>query len=222
MDGGTGLEPPDQLVTRLGTDAALVATRITERVQQRAAEAVRFFSQTYGLDLPTPEVAGLPAPLVPDLAFTRALDVPGQDGRSWEQVKEGIEGAGMGGSIGGTAGGLLGAIVGTVLFPGVGTYVGSMWGGIIGSAVGSVFGAVGSVRRVQATNRTADLEIRRKNIMAELEPLRLEQIRQMRAELARIVSWLVGVTAAELDDKIDRERESLSPRQSPSSAAAIT
>jgi predicted GTPase len=204
------LADPDQLVVKLGADAAIVATRVTEKLQREAAQTVRFASRTHGLDLQTPEVAGLPAPPVPDLGLAQAVPVPETGGRGWEKVRQGAVGATEGSSIGVTSGWVLGAVVGTVIVPGLGTYLGSVWGGIVGSAVGTVFGAVGSVRQVSAAYRSADLEKQRRHIADVLEPLQAIQRRALQGELDRIITWLVETTVAELDDKINRERESTS------------
>jgi predicted GTPase len=194
------LDDPDQLVERLVADVALIAGSLGELAENRAAEVMREFARTHGLELDHPAIGALPPPRVPSITVTGGLGQLSAEGRGWEKVKQFSQGGGVGATIGSIVGGLIGMIGGPP---------GATIGAFIGGSIAGLAGGTRSVKTAVQRQRHHDAAARRHSIRAELAPLRSSQQFDMDENLEVLVHNLVIGVAAELDSRIAQEQESL-------------
>jgi hypothetical protein len=203
------LAEPERLVARLGAEAGLVAGTISELAQRRAAEIQRDFAREHGLELQLPRLAELPAPPVPPLDVTGAVHSADTGNRIWDKTRSAVLSSGVGGTVGGTGGAVAGALLGTFAFPGLGTWLGAQLGAGIGYVLGGVGGAAKGVATAAQRHARTELEARRRSIRTELAPLRRSQPRDLKRALATLVDGLSDAVLAELDSRIEQQRESV-------------
>ncbi len=194
------LVDPEQLVERLVADVALIAGSLGELAEQKAAQVLREFAASNGLQLSNPAIGALPPPRVPSITVTGELGKRSIEGRGWEKTRQ----FSQGGSVGGSLGALIGGVIGLIGGP-----PGAMIGAFIGATIGGIAGGSTSVKTAAERHRHADEQIRRNSIRSELGPLRTAQQFDMDANLDRLIDNLIVAVVGELDGRLAQEQESI-------------
>lgn len=193
------LDDPSTLVEKLTSDLSLTTGTLGELARRRAARVLQDFTARNGLQLRHPRIDALPPPAVPPITLPPRPDDAGSAGR-WEKARE----FGQGRMVGRDVGGFIGGIVG--IFLGVGHAV----GGFLGNALGGLFDGVTSAKAVSERHaEESDRAAQRASIRVELAHLRTTHQLDLERSLDDLVSELVRSVTAELDGRIERERETV-------------
>jgi hypothetical protein len=190
------LDDSSTLAAKLTSDLSLMTGTLGELAQRRAARALQDFTARNGLQLRHPRIDALPPPAVPPITLPPRRQTTGL---SWERARKFAESS----TIGRDVGGLIGAIVSLCLGAGQGV------GGFLGNALGGLFDGV--VRATALSERRAESVrgAQREYIWVELRRLRARHQLDLQRSIDDLVSVLVRSVTAELDGRIERERETV-------------
>ncbi len=203
------LADPPRYVTKLDSEANLIAGTVSELAARRAAAIQREFARTYGLELELPRIDRLPPPPVPALDVTGTTYADTSRDRRWDKAREATQSAGVGGTLGGAAGALLGGLIGGLFTGGLGAVIGAQWGASLGSLGGTAAGIRKGMTSAKDKIDKADVAARRRSIAAEMAPLRRSQPLHLTSALNDVVHGLTDAILVELDSRIDQQRESV-------------
>lgn len=194
------IDDPSTLVEKLTSDLSLTTGTLGELAQRRAARVLQDFTARNGLQLRHPRIDALPPPAVPPITLPPRPDGAGSTGRSWEKAREFAQGSTVGRNVGVFIGGIVG-----VFLPGAGQAVGEF----LGNALGGLFGGVTSAKAVSERHAESERVAQRESIRVELAHLRTTHQLDLERSLDDLVSELVRSVTAELDSRIERERETV-------------
>jgi plasmid stabilization system protein ParE len=225
LDNDKYLADTDKLVDRLAAEAASLTGTLNERAERTAARVLRDLARECELAVEPPAVGQLPDPPVPalDLSGDLASDPPPTNRLRALRQAAGSAGQGWAG-IGSMAGMTIGGIVGVFVGPGMVAAIGAGFGigRLVGMALGGTFGmltdykdAAGGVNGEEETDRP-------ELIWAQLQPMRIAQEEHVASTLDGLMADFGTAAAAEVDNRIAQELESITDTLSRLAAARAT